>query len=272
MPAPAERERDVLETPEIVRRHGQMDMDVQAGPLEIERKLRVSFKKILFGEMEDAECIPVGLISGGAFGVHCVPGGHLSCLPRAHYWTKWYNNQSLGRGSHSFIYYDNLLLGAPRLWQLRVRNDSCVVHEDFREDILSCYNVYSPNKEEQLPFGTLKGTVWTYHSQDELRDFSVYNASINLFCVLRLVVEFPATGGVIPSWQIRTVKLIHYVSNWDFFIIGCEIIFCVFIFYYMVEEVLELHIHRLHYLSSIWNILDLVVILLSVVAVGFHIS
>lgn len=77
----------------------------------------------------------------------------------------------------------------------------------------------------------------------------------------RLVVEFPATGGVIPSWQIRTVKLIHYVSNWDFFIIGCEIIFCVFIFYYMVEEVLELHIHRLHYLSSIWNILDLVVIL-----------
>lgn len=77
----------------------------------------------------------------------------------------------------------------------------------------------------------------------------------------RLVVEFPATGGAIPSWQIRTVKLIRYVSNWDFFIIGCEIIFCIFIFYYVVEEILELHIHRLHYLCSIWNILDLVVIL-----------
>ncbi|XP_008704263.1 polycystic kidney disease 2-like 1 protein isoform X1 [Ursus maritimus] len=236
------------------------------------------------------------------------------------YWTKWYNNQSLGHGSHSFIYYENLLLGVPRLRQLRVRNDSCVVHEDFREDILSCYNVYSPDKEEQLPFGPLNGTAWTYHSQDELGgsshwgrltsysgggyyldlpgsrqasaealqdlqeglwldrgtrvvfiDFSVYNANINLFCVLRLVVEFPATGGAIPSWQIRTVKLIRYVSNWDFFIIGCEIIFCIFIFYYVVEEILELHIHRLHYLSSIWNILDLVVILLSIVAVGFHI-
>lgn len=77
----------------------------------------------------------------------------------------------------------------------------------------------------------------------------------------RLVVEFPATGGAIPSWQIRTVKLIRYVSNWDFFIVGCEIIFCIFIFYYVVEEILELHIHRLRYLSSIWNILDLVVIL-----------
>ncbi|EAW49833.1 polycystin 2 like 1, transient receptor potential cation channel [Homo sapiens] len=236
------------------------------------------------------------------------------------YWTKWYNNQSLGHGSHSFIYYENMLLGVPRLRQLKVRNDSCVVHEDFREDILSCYDVYSPDKEEQLPFGPFNGTAWTYHSQDELGgfshwgrltsysgggyyldlpgsrqgsaealralqeglwldrgtrvvfiDFSVYNANINLFCVLRLVVEFPATGGAIPSWQIRTVKLIRYVSNWDFFIVGCEVIFCVFIFYYVVEEILELHIHRLRYLSSIWNILDLVVILLSIVAVGFHI-
>ncbi|KAK2098820.1 Polycystic kidney disease 2-like 1 protein [Saguinus oedipus] len=236
------------------------------------------------------------------------------------YWTKWYNNQSLGHGSHSFIYYENLLLGVPRLRQLKVRNDSCVVHEDFREDILSCYDVYSPDKEEQLPFGPLNGTAWTYHSQDELGgsshwgrltsysgggyyldlpgsrqasaealrdlqeglwldrgtrvvfiDFSVYNANINLFCVLRLVVEFPATGGAIPSWQIRTVKLIRYVSNWDFFIVGCEVVFCIFIFYYVVEEILELHIHRLHYLRSIWNILDLVVILLSIVAVGFHI-
>lgn len=75
------------------------------------------------------------------------------------------------------------------------------------------------------------------------------------------MVEFPATGGTIPSWQIRTVKLIRYVSNWDFFIVGCEVVFCIFIFYYVVEEILEIHMHRLRYLRSIWNILDLVVIL-----------
>nr|XP_060623069.1 polycystin-2-like protein 1 [Anolis sagrei ordinatus] len=102
-------------------------------------------------------------------------------------------------------------------------------------------------------------------------DFSVYNANINLFCVLRLLVEFPATGGAIPSWQIRTVKLLRYVSTWDFFVVSCEIVFCVFIFYYIVEEMLELHIHRLQYFTSIWNILDIVVILLSIVAIGFHI-
>lgn len=82
----------------------------------------------------------------------------------------------------------------------------------------------------------------------------------------RLVVEFPATGGAIPSWQIRTVKLIRYVSAWDFFIVACEIVFCVFIFYYVVEEILELRIHKLQYFTSIWNILDVVVILVRMLA------
>ncbi|KAM4669505.1 polycystin-2-like protein 1 [Amazona ochrocephala] len=237
------------------------------------------------------------------------------------YWTKWYNNESLAAHStQSYIYYENLLLGVPRMRQLKVKNNSCVVHDDFKEEISSCYDVYSEDKEERFSFGLINGTAWRYHSEEDLGgsshwgrltsysgggyyidlkltreetaealqvlkeklwldrgtrvvfiDFSVYNANINLFCVLRLVVEFPATGGAIPSWQIRTVKLIRYVSAWDFFIVACEIVFCVFIFYYVVEEILELRIHKLQYFTSIWNILDVVVILLSIVAIGFHI-
>ncbi|XP_064572721.1 polycystin-2-like protein 1 [Zonotrichia leucophrys gambelii] len=237
------------------------------------------------------------------------------------YWTKWYNNESLAAHStQSYIYYENLLLGVPRMRQLKVKNNSCVVHDDFKEEISGCYDVYSEDKEERVSFGLINGTAWRYHSEEELGgsshwgrltsysgggyyidlkmtreesaealqvlkeklwldrgtrvvfiDFSVYNANINLFCVLRLVVEFPATGGAIPSWQIRTVKLIRYVSTWDFFIVACEIVFCVFIFYYVVEEALELRIHKFKYFTSIWNILDVVVILLSIVAIGFHI-
>ncbi|KAL7990360.1 hypothetical protein Chor_013790 [Crotalus horridus] len=236
------------------------------------------------------------------------------------YWTKWYNNKSLGHNAQSYIYYENLLLGVPRIRQLKVQNNSCVVHDDFKEDIAGCYDVYNKEKENISPFGLLNGTAWQYYTEEELdgsshwgrltsysgggyyvdlkitreesaetlqllkenlwldrgtrvvfMDFSVYNANINLFCVLRLVVEFPATGGAIPSWQIRTVKLLRYVSTWDFFIVSCEIVFCIFIFYYIVEEILELHIHRLQYFTSIWNILDIVVILLSVLAIGFHI-
>lgn len=89
----------------------------------------------------------------------------------------------------------------------------------------------------------------------------VFEWSISASC--RLVVEFPATGGAIPSYQIRTVRLIRYVTTWDYFILGCEIVFCVFIFYYVVEEILELRIHKFSYFNSIWNILDIIVIMVS---------
>jgi len=53
------------------------------------------------------------------------------------------------------------------------------------------------------------------------------------------VVEYPATGGAFPSYTVRTVKLLRYVTPKDFFILGCECIFGLFIVYYIVEEILE---------------------------------
>ncbi|KAG7279838.1 hypothetical protein CRUP_013748, partial [Coryphaenoides rupestris] len=263
------------------------------------------------------------------------------------YWTKWYNNQPLASGERSFIYYENMLLGVPRMRQIKIKNNSCKVHSDFQDEITGCFDVYNEVKEDDVNFGDINGTArivraifcvlhldFTYlfsvidfflpHQMDvpyrerdqglctlgllttysgagyyqdlnttkeesaavlsELManlwldrgtravfvDFSAYNANINMFCVLRLLVEFPASGGAIPSYQIRTVKLIRYINFWDYFILGCECVFCLFILYYIVEEILELRIHKLSYFKSIWNILDIVIILLAIVAVIFN--
>ncbi|XP_041497970.1 polycystin-2 [Microtus oregoni] len=222
--------------------------------------------------------------------------------------------------NRSFIFYENLLLGVPRLRQLRVRNGSCSIPQDLRDEIKECYDVYSVSSEDRAPFGPRNGTAWIYTSEKDLNgsshwgiiatysgagyyldlsrtreetaskiaslrrnfwldrgtratfiDFSVYNANINLFCVVRLLVEFPATGGVVPSWQFQPVKLIHYATAFDFFLAACEIIFCLFILYYVVEEILEIRIHRLHYFRSFWNCLDVVIVVLSIVAVVINI-
>ncbi|GAB1289916.1 Polycystin-2 [Apodemus speciosus] len=222
--------------------------------------------------------------------------------------------------NRSFIFYENLLLGVPRLRQLRVRNGSCSIPQDLRDEIKECYDVYSASSEDRAPFGPRNGTAWIYTSEKELNgsshwgiiasysgagyyldlsrtreetaaqlaglrrnfwldrgtratflDFSVYNANINLFCVVRLLVEFPATGGVVPSWQFQPVKLIHYVTAFDFFLAACEIIFCFFILYYVVEEILEIRIHRLNYFRSFWNCLDVVIVVLSLVAMVINI-
>nr|XP_025033676.1 polycystic kidney disease 2-like 1 protein [Pelodiscus sinensis] len=75
------------------------------------------------------------------------------------YWTKWYNNESLAHSAQSYIYYENLLLGVPRLRQLKVQNNSCVVHDTFKADIAGCYDAYAQDKEERVPFGLLNGTA-----------------------------------------------------------------------------------------------------------------
>lgn len=84
--------------------------------------------------------------------------------------------------------------------------------------------------------------------------------SVIILHACRLVMEFPATGGVIPSYSIRTVKLIRYVTTFDFFVLACEGIFCAFILYYMIEEILEFNKMRCSYFKSFWNIVDLFVI------------
>ncbi|XP_035036957.2 polycystin-2 isoform X1 [Hippoglossus stenolepis] len=236
------------------------------------------------------------------------------------YWEVWYNNKSLP-DNHSLIYYENLLLGVPRLRQVKVRNESCSIHQDLRDEVQDCYNMYTPTNEDTSSFGPRNRTAWVYTTESEMNDssywgqvskyggggyyqdlsrtkaesvvqlqflkdhlwldrgtravfldFSVYNGNINLFCIARLLAEFPATGGVVTSWQFQTVRLMRYVSSWDYFVAVCEVAFCIFILYYVVEEVLEIRIHRLHYFKSLWNCLDVLILVLSVVAIIMNIT
>ncbi|XP_050390964.1 polycystin-2 isoform X1 [Patella vulgata] len=245
-------------------------------------------------------------------------------LMKGLYWETWYNNESVPEAQQGYIYYENKLLGVPRIRQLKVHSNSCVVHEDFKGVIQECFDSYAEGIEDTKPFGQNgvndNDTAWNYQTESTLGgsshwgllttysgagyvqdlalnmsesekiinnlfdnlwitrgtraisiDFTVYNANINLFCVIRLFIEFPATGGAIPSWTFRTVKLIRYVSIGDFFIMACECIFVLFILYYIVEECLEIKKHRLHYFKSFWNILDILVIIISLICVAFDV-
>ncbi len=106
-------------------------------------------------------------------------------------------------------------------------------------------------------------------------DFTVYNANVNLFNVVRfaiccstpsivagcsvysdpvpgfspqpiasltcsLVVEFPASGGAIVTPRFLTLRFLRNVTSWDRFVFACEIIFVVFTAYYLMEEIMEL--------------------------------
>ena len=51
-----------------------------------------------------------------------------------------------------------------------------------------------------------------------------------------MAFEFPATGGVFPYQKIDAVNLLKYTTKPDYFLWATEIVFCIYILYYIIEE------------------------------------
>lgn len=101
--------------------------------------------------------------------------------------------------------------------------------------------------------------------------FFSYVKKLKSYFLNRLVFELPATGGVVPTYVMRPVKLIRYVSTFDYFILVCEIVFVIFVLYYIIEEAIEIKKHRLSYFKVFWNILDVVILAIAIVCITFNI-
>jgi len=236
------------------------------------------------------------------------------------YWEQYYNNDNVSAENLGYVYYENKLMGVPRLRQLRVRNDSCTVPSLFKETIPECYGEWSTKNNDESEYGLESETAWVYHTEKEMNgssdraqlltypgagfyqdltrtraktfdvigelrenrwidrgtrviylDFTVYNPNINLFCVAKLTVEYPPSGGAMSSQKFRSVKLLRYVSVGDYIIMGCEFVFIAFIFYYLVEECFEMKKQGCkEYFIEFWNWMDVIVIILSFVCIGFN--
>ena len=75
------------------------------------------------------------------------------------YWEKYYNGEEVPKNETGYIFFENKLLGVPRIRQLKVKNDSCEVHRDFKDDILECFSVYDPNTEDTSSFAPVSGSI-----------------------------------------------------------------------------------------------------------------
>ncbi|KAI1309439.1 Polycystin-2 [Halotydeus destructor] len=232
------------------------------------------------------------------------------------YWDHWYNNRS--KKPETSILYENYLITSPHMRQLKVRNDSCVVHKDFRRAIHTCYNSYAEFFEDRTAIKNETGFMWTeiksfaknpmwgqistysgeggyivdlgltkHGAKDTLAklkknlwidrgtrvvfvDFTTYNPNINLFVVTKLIAEFPATGGMMTSWQFRTLNLLESGRSATFSYIYFSL-FVLFILYYAVEELVEINmIGFMPYITEgLWNVLDLLTIGISCALVFF---
>ncbi len=76
-------------------------------------------------------------------------------------------------------------------------------------------NMFPGNRKNvtDLVVADLKQNLWLDRgTRAVFLDFTVYNANINLFCVIRLLIEFPATG----SWSRRdpfNIQNLYFTVN-----------------------------------------------------------
>ncbi|NXU75077.1 PK2L2 protein, partial [Oreotrochilus melanogaster] len=123
---------------------------------------------------------------------------------------------------------------------------------------------------EKLIF--LKHNEWlTQGTRVIFIDFSTYNANVNLFCIVRLVAEFPATGGALTSSQFYSVKLLRYVTYRDYLLASCEITFCCFIVAFIIQEAIKIVKLKKEYFKNAWNWLEMLLLLASLLAIAFNI-
>lgn len=91
------------------------------------------------------------------------------------YWEHYYNPYdpvAKTASDDKKILYENKLLGVPRMrqvsqiyifslkkkeFQVKVTNDSCIIHEYFRRLFLTCFDLYNEVDEDTEPFGLKKG-------------------------------------------------------------------------------------------------------------------
>ena len=74
-----------------------------------------------------------------------------------------------------------------------------------------------------------------------------------------------------PEPRFNTVKLLRYITPSEYALAGAEIVFAIFIIYFLIEELIEIKIMRLEYFYSFWNWIDMFVIIVSVSTLSFNV-
>ncbi|GMT33936.1 hypothetical protein PFISCL1PPCAC_25233, partial [Pristionchus fissidentatus] len=95
-------------------------------------------------------------------------------------------------------------------------------------------------------------------------EFAMYNAQVNYFAVIQLVLENPPDGALYPSAWIETVRLMKYVGEDGKYVMMFEALYVIFTIANALGELYELSRVGIRiYFSTFWHLLGLLVVIAS---------
>ncbi|XP_070581220.1 polycystin family receptor for egg jelly-like isoform X2 [Ptychodera flava] len=101
-------------------------------------------------------------------------------------------------------------------------------------------------------------------------EFSTYNAQVNIFAVVVLLLEILPTGAAYPLVRIDPIKLLSYFSGFALFQVVCEGLFLAFVVFFLFKELNHMRQQKKHYFKSFWNWIELWIVALSISAIVIY--
>ncbi|XP_058485671.1 polycystin-1-like protein 2 [Solea solea] len=119
-----------------------------------------------------------------------------------------------------------------------------------------------PNSSRSLQ--RLYDSAWfDVYTQAVFVEFTVYNANVNLFCIVTLMLETTAIGAFQFRSELQSVRLYQSTGGLHIFVMASEVIYFLFIVYYMFVQGKQMKQQKWAYFKSKWNLLELAIIVLS---------
>ncbi|KAM4743702.1 polycystin-1-like protein 2 [Anableps anableps] len=110
----------------------------------------------------------------------------------------------------------------------------------------------------------LHSNTWLdVYTQAIFVEFTVYNANVNLFCIVTLMLETTAIGAFQFYSELHSVRLYQSTGGLHIFVMASEIVYFLFVIYYMFIQGKLMRSQKWDYFKRKWNLLELVIIILS---------
>lgn len=94
------------------------------------------------------------------------------------------------------------------------------------------------------------------HTRGIFYEFQVYNPNINLFLYCTILLEIIPTGKIIKTIYFEPVILLEPSNSFTAFIIAINIVFIIFVIFFMIKEIRLIMKQKSEYLKNFWNYVE----------------
>lgn len=149
------------------------------------------------------------------------------------------------------------------------------------DPIKAAYNTYggggyvvTMGYEEGTAVGVLSETLghgWVdRQTRAVILEFAVFNVNTNLISIATYFYEALSTGLAYTSVMVDTLELYSTDSGALMFYLICQFLFIAMVIFNLIAMLFRLYRQRLVFFKSVWNMVDLLMVVSSLMAVAFY--